>query len=420
MEARPSDPLDEARSQLRRAIDLLGLDDSTYEVLASPERVLQVKVTVKMDDGSVKTFLAWRSQHNSALGPYKGGVRYHPSVTMNEVIALSMWMTWKNSLAGLPYGGGKGGIRVNPKVMSARELEQLSRKYFEAISDIVGVDRDIPAPDVYTDPQVMAWFLDEYSKVTRGQFFGVVTGKPYELGGLRARVVSTGYGVAVSTREAAKKFLGGIEGKTVAVQGYGNVGYYAAKFLREMGAIVVAVSDSRGGVYMPEGVDPDHALKVKRETGTVANYPGGKKVSTMEVLELPVDILVPAAIEEVITEDNAGRIKAKIISEGANGPTTTKAEKILTEKGVVVLPDILANAGGVIMSHIEWVNNRMGGWITDEEALSKLEQKMVENTRIVIETWEKKLEQGRNNLRDAAYMIAVERVVKAMKLRGWI
>lgn len=365
-----------------------------------------------MDDGTVKTFLGWRSQHNSALGPYKGGVRYHPNVTMNEVIALSMWMTWKNSLAGLPYGGGKGGVRVNPKILSPRELELLSRKYFESISDIVGVDQDIPAPDVYTDPQVMSWFLDEYNKVKRGQFFGVVTGKPVELGGLNARIVSTGYGVAVSTRVAAEKFLGGLEGRTVAVQGYGNVGYYAAKFLAEMGAKIVAVSDSRGGVYDPEGIDPEEALKVKRSTGTVANYQGGKKISTMEILELPVDILVPAAIEEVITEENADRIKAKIISEGANGPTTTAAEKILVKKGIIVLPDILANAGGVIMSHIEWVNNRMGGWITDEEALNKLEQKMVNNTKSVITYWEKKLKPDENSLRDAAYMIAVERVVK--------
>ncbi len=420
MALHPTDPLDEARAQLRRAIDLLGYDDHVYEVLASPDRVLQVRITIKMDDGTVKTFLGWRSQHNSALGPYKGGVRYHPNVTMNEVIALSMWMTWKNSLAGLPYGGGKGGVRVNPKILSPRELELLSRKYFESISDIVGVDQDIPAPDVYTDPQVMSWFLDEYNKVKRGQFFGVVTGKPVELGGLNARIVSTGYGVAVSTRVAAEKFLGGLEGRTVAVQGYGNVGYYAAKFLAEMGAKIVAVSDSRGGVYDPEGIDPEEALKVKRSTGTVANYQGGKKISTMEILELPVDILVPAAIEEVITEENADRIKAKIISEGANGPTTTAAEKILVKKGIIVLPDILANAGGVIMSHIEWVNNRMGGWITDEEALNKLEQKMVNNTKSVITYWEKKLKPDENSLRDAAYMIAVERVVKAMKLRGWI
>ncbi len=414
------DPLVEARKQLRRAIDLLGYPDYIYEVLAEPERVIQVKIPVKTSDG-VKVFIGWRSQHNSALGPYKGGVRYHPNVTMNEVIALSMWMTWKNSLAGLPYGGGKGGVRVNPKMLTPRELEELSRRYFEAISDFVGVDLDIPAPDVYTDPQVMAWYFDEYSRIKRGIYPGVVTGKPPELGGLKARIVATGYGVAVAVREAARRLLGGLEGKTVAVQGFGNVGYYTAKYLAEMGAKVVAVSDSRGGIYLPEGLDPDEVLAVKRREGSVIHYPKAKKkVSPMEVLELDVDILVPAAIEGVITEENAGRIKARLIAEGANGPTTTEAERILTERGIIVLPDILVNAGGVIMSHIEWVNNRMGGWITDEEALRKLESKMSENVRYVLSYWEKKLEVDKHPVRDAAYMIAVERVVNAMKLRGWI
>jgi glutamate dehydrogenase (NAD(P)+) len=413
------DPLVEARRQLRRAIDLLGYPDYVYEVLAEPERVIQVKIPVRMDDGTVKVFVGWRSQHNSALGPYKGGVRYHPSVTMNEVIALSMWMTWKNSLAGLPYGGGKGGVRVNPKLLTPRQLEELSRRYFEAISDVVGVDIDIPAPDVYTDPQVMAWYLDEYVRLKRGFYAGVVTGKPPELGGLNARIVATGYGVAVAVREAARRLLGGLEGKTVAVQGYGNVGFYTAKYLAEMGAIVVAVSDSRGGIYSSKGLDPEDVLRVKRREGSVIHYPKAeKRMSPMEILELDVDILVPAAIEEVITEENAPRIKAKLIAEGANGPTTTEAEKILTEKGVIILPDILVNAGGVIMSHIEWVNNRMGGWITDEEALRKLEQKMVENVARVLDYWEKKLDPEKHPPRDAAYMIAVDRVVKAMKLRG--
>jgi len=414
------DPLVEARKQLRSAVEILGLDEEAYEVLAEPERVVQVKIPVRMDAGGVKVFTGWRSQHNSALGPYKGGVRYHPNVTMNEVIALSMWMTWKNSLAGLPYGGGKGGVRVNPKVLTPGELERLSRKYFEAISDVVGPDLDIPAPDVYTDPQVMAWYFDEYSRIKRGQYFAVVTGKPKELGGLEARIIATGYGVAVAAREAAKRFLGGIEGKTVAVQGFGNVGYYAAKFLAEMGAKVVAVSDSRGGIYSSKGLDIDDVMAAKRREGTVAKYDKAeKKIGTLEILELDVDILVPAAIEEVITEENAPRIKAKLIVEGANGPTTTEAERMLTERGVIIVPDILANAGGVIMSHIEWVNNRMGGWITDEEAIRKLEAKMSENVKRVIEYWERKLGSSRP-LRDAAYAIAVDRVYRAMKLRGMI
>ena len=415
------DPYEEAKKQLRQSIEILGLSEEVYEILAVPERVLEVKIPVKMDDGTVKVFIGWRSQHNSALGPYKGGVRYHPNTNKNEVIALSMWMTWKNSLAGLPYGGGKGGIRVDPRKLSASELERLSRKYFEMISDIVGVDRDIPAPDVYTNPQTMAWYFDEYSRIMRGQYFGVVTGKPLELGGLQTRVISTGYGTAVAAREAAKKVFGGIEGKTVAVQGFGNAGYYAAKFLAEMGAIVVAVSDSKGGIYSSKGLDIEAVKQVKDKTGSVINYEGAeKKITNEELLELDVDILVPAAIENVITEANADRIKAKVIAEAANGPTTPDAEAILTKKGIVVVPDILANAGGVIVSHIEWVNNRMGGWIKEEEAKARLEEKMVNNFNAVWDFWQKKLDTSKYNMRAAAYAIAVDRVYRAMKLRGWI
>ncbi|MCE4598712.1 MAG: Glu/Leu/Phe/Val dehydrogenase [Desulfurococcales archaeon] len=414
------DPLVEARKQLKQSIEILGLGDEIYQVLAVPDRVLQVKIPLKMDDGSVKVFIGWRSQHNGALGPYKGGVRYHPDVTMNEVIALSMWMTWKNSLAGLPYGGGKGGIRVDPHRLSKSELERLSRAYFEAISDIVGVDQDIPAPDVYTDPQVMTWYFDQFSRVKRGQYFGVVTGKPLEVGGLYTRIIATGYGTAIAAREVAKKLFGSVEGRTVAVQGYGNAGYYAAKFLHEMGAIIVAVSDSRGGIYNSKGLNPDEVKAIKNKTGTVLNYPAEKKITNEELLELDVDILVPAAIENVITEENADRIKAKAVVEAANGPTTPEAEEILTKAGIVVVPDILANAGGVIMSHIEWVNNRMGGWITEEEAQRRLEYKMVTNFNKVWDYWESKLDKEKYNMRAAAYAIAVDRVVAAMRLRGWI
>jgi len=415
------DPYEEAKKQLRQTIDLLGLGDEVYEMLAVPERLIQVRLTIKMDDGSIKTFIGWRSQHNSALGPYKGGVRYHPETNVNEVIALSMWMTWKNALAGLPYGGGKGGIRVDPKKLSPSELERLSRAYFAAISDVVGVDQDIPAPDVYTNPQTMSWYFDEYSRIKRGQYFGVVTGKPVELGGLETRVISTGYGTAIAAREVAKKLFGGVEGRTVAVQGFGNAGYYAAKFLSEMGAIVVAVSDSKGGIFNSKGLKIDDVKKVKNETGSVINYTDiEKKITNEELLELDVDILVPAAIENVITEENADRIKAKAIVEAANGPTTPEAEAILTKKGIVVVPDILANAGGVIMSHIEWVNNRMGGWIREEEAKARLEEKMVNNFHAVWDYWQKKLDTSKYNMRAAAYAIAVDRVYRAMKLRGWI
>ena len=408
-----------AVKQLREVAGLLQIPDDVVEVLAHPERLLRVKIPVRMDNGKIKVFFGWRSQHNSALGPYKGGVRYHINVSEGEVVALSMWMTWKNSLAGIPYGGGKGGVKVNPKELSRRELEELSRKYFHAISRIVGENVDIPAPDVYTNPQTMAWFMDEYSGIVGYNAWGVVTAKPKELGGLYARIVSTGLGTAIVAREAAKKLWGGVEGKTVAVQGFGNVGIYAAKYLAEWGAKVVAVSDSKGAIYNPDGLNVEEVIKVKQETGRVQNYKGAKKfITNEELLELPVDILVPAAIEEVIPKENADRIKAKVISEGANGPTTPEADIILRKKGAIVIPDILANAGGVIMSWIEWANNRMGNWLTEEQALDRLEHKMVENFNRVYEEWQKRFYE--HPMRTAAYALAVERVLKAMELRGWI
>ncbi len=407
-----------AVKQLKEAAAILGLSDEVVEVLRHPERLLQVKIPVRMDNGKIVVFLGWRSQHNSALGPYKGGVRYHPNVTPGEVVALSMWMTWKNSLAGIPYGGGKGGIRVDPRKLSPRELEEMSRKYFAAISRIVGPDVDIPAPDVYTNPQTMAWYFDEYSKIVGYNAWGVVTAKPVDLGGLQVRVISTGYGVALAAREAAKKWMGGLEGKTVAVQGFGNVGRYAAKYLAEWGAKVVAVSDSKGGIYNPDGLDIEEVMKVKNETRTVINYKNAKRISNKELLELDVDILVPAAIENVITKENAPRIKAKVISEGANGPTTPEADRILHEKGIVVIPDILANAGGVTMSWIEWSHNRMGCFLTEEEALNRLDSIMTRNFHRVFDEWQRKYSEY--PMRAAAYVIAIDRVVRAMKLRGWI
>lgn len=404
---------------LRRAIDLLGLGPEVYEALRVPERVIQVKIPVRRDDGSVSVFTGWRSQHNSALGPYKGGIRFHPGVTMEEVEALSMMMTWKNALAGLPYGGGKGGVRVDPHTLSPRELEQLSRGYIRGIYKYIGPDQDIPAPDVYTNPQIMAWMMDEYYRVTGLHHFGVITGKPKLLGGLETRIVATGLGVAVAAREIARKMWGGLEGRTVAVQGYGNAGYYAAKFLHEMGAIVVAVSDSRGGIYSSRGLDPDEVKQVKNKTGSVIYYDKAeRRITNEELLELDVDILVPAAIEDVITKDNAAKVKARLIVEAANGPTTAEADKILAEKGTVVVPDILANAGGVIMSHVEWMNNRIGGMITEEQAREMLEKKMSHNAVTLWEYWHRELEPGKHPMRDAAYMLAVSRVVEAMKLRG--
>ncbi len=424
MSVRP-DPYEEAKKQLEVTASILGLSREVYENLVTPERIIQVKIPVMMRDGSTRVFIGWRVQHNSALGPYKGGVRYSPETDLSEVMALAMWMTWKNALAGLPYGGAKGGVQVDPFQLNQLELMQLSKNYFSAISEFVGVDLDIPAPDVNTTPQTMAWFLDAYQARTGQRELGVVTGKPLELGGLQTRVYSTGLGVATVAREAAKRVLGGIEGKTVAVQGFGNVGYFTAKFLHEMGARIVAISDIKGGIYSSKGFDPDDVKNyiTSKGSGFVIDYPNiERKISNEELLTSHVEILVPAAVENVITAENAQKVKAKLIVEGANGPTTAEAEATLVKKGVVIVPDILANSGGVVMSHIEWVNNRMGGWITEDEARSKLMQKMSDNFNAVWDFWEKRLggPAGAYSMRTAAQAIAVDRVVRAMKLRGWI
>jgi len=394
---------------------LLGLDDETIEALATPERVLEVKMTIRLKDGRVRTFVGWRSQHNSALGPYKGGVRYHPSSTRDEVVALSMMMTWKNSLLLLPFGGGKGGIRVDPKTLDKEDLEKLSRKYVQQIYMYIGSDKDIPAPDVNTDSQVMAWFLDEYIKVTGRQDFGAFTGKPVEIGGIAVREYSTGLGVATITKMAAEKFLNGIEGKTVIVQGFGNVGTYTVKFLSEMGAKVIGVSDSKGGVIDPEGLDYNELLKVKRATGSVINYPKGKKVTNEELLTSECDILIPAALENVIHRGNAEKVKAKLIVEAANGPLTADADLTMKRRGIPVVPDILANAGGVVGSYVEWANNKMGE-ILEEEEQKRLVISRMEKAFNAVYTEYQKL--GDVDLRTAAMALAVERVYKAMKAMG--
>jgi glutamate dehydrogenase (NAD/NADP) (EC 1.4.1.3) len=372
-------------------------------------------MTIRLKDGKVKTFVGWRSQHNSALGPYKGGVRYHPSTTRDEVVALSMMMTWKNSLLLLPFGGGKGGISVDPKTLGKEDLEKLSRKYIQQIYMYIGSDKDIPAPDVNTDSQVMAWFLDEYIKVTGRHDFGAFTGKPVEIGGIAVREYSTGLGVATITKMAAEKFLNGIEGKTVIVQGFGNVGTYTVKFLSEMGAKVIGVSDSKGGVIDPEGLDYNELLNVKKATGSVINYPKGKKVTNEELLTSECDILIPAALENVIHRGNAEKVKAKLIVEAANGPLTADADLTLRRRGIPVVPDILANAGGVVGSYVEWANNRMGE-ILEEEEQKRLVISRMEKAFNAVYTEYQKL--GDVDLRTAAMALAVERVYKAMKAMG--
>jgi len=413
-------PYQIAIEQLERAARIAEIDPQAIEILKHPQRVIRVSIPVRMDNGSIKVFTGYRSQHNNALGPYKGGVRYHPSVTMDEVIALSMWMTWKVSLAGLPLGGGKGGVAVNPKELSKGELERLTRGYVRAIAPFIGPDVDVPAPDVGTDAQVMAWFLDEYEKVVRATRKGVVTSKPVELGGSLGRIYSTGYGVAVITREAVKEFLEekSPEELTVAIQGYGNVGSYTAIFLHEMGFKIVAVSDSKGGIYSKDGLDPKKVLEHKKKTRSVVGYKEAKTITNKELLELDVDILIPAALENVITSENMKNIKAKLIVEGANGPTTPEAEEYLfKEKKSLVVPDFLANAGGVIVSFFEQVQNWTWTQWSEDEVKRRLEAQMITAFKKVVDEWnrlDKKVV-----LRDAAMSIAVRRVADAMKLRGW-
>lgn len=416
-----SEEIRQAETFLRRAVEYMGLDEETYDVLRTPERVIQVKVPVRCKDGRVRVFVGWRSQHNSALGPYKGGVRYHPDVTMEEVIALSMLMTWKNALAGLPYGGGKGGVRVDPKRLTKEELQSLSRAYIRALARYIGPDIDVPGPDIYTDQETMAWYFDEFSTLSRGdQLWGVVTSKPVLLGGMQLRVKATGLGVALVTKLAAERLWGSLEGVRVAFHGFGNVGQHAALYLRAWGANVVAAADSKSAIYLKEGLDVQKLVQVKRETDSLELYPGASRLSSPnEVIAAEADVLIPASISGVIDKGNAKSVRARLVVEGANAPVTVEAEDELVSRGIIVVPDILANSGGVIASHIEWVNNRMGGWIKEKEAEERLLERMSESFESVWSFWNKNLG-GTRAMRLAAYVIAVDRVVRAMKLRGML
>ncbi|MDD1776362.1 MAG: Glu/Leu/Phe/Val dehydrogenase [Candidatus Methanomethylicus sp.] len=408
-------PYDMAVEQLDKCAKIMKLDPNTHEMLKYPKRVLSVFIPIKMDNGKIKVFKGFRSQHNDALGPFKGGVRYHPGVTIEEVMALSIWMTWKCSVAGIPLGGGKGGIICNPKEMSAGELERLSREYFAAISGIVGPEKDVPAPDVNTGGKEMAWFLDEFNKLNRGNFPGVVTGKPLEIGGSKGRAEATGRGLSFVAREAAKKLGIDFKKADVAVQGFGNVGSYSAKFMEEFGCKVIALSDSKGGIYNPKGFHVDDVEKYKAKNGQLAGYPGAKEISNEDLLELKCDILIPAALENQITAKNADKIKAKLILEGANGPTTPEADEILFKKGVMVVPDILTNAGGVSVSYFEWVQNLQNYYWCYEEVVQKLDRLMTDAFNATYAAYTK----YKVDMRMAAYVCAVERVVNAMRLKGW-
>jgi len=407
---------DIAVEQFQRAADIMKLDPNVQEILRKPRRILSVNFLVKMDDGRLLLYQGFRSQHNNALGPYKGGVRFHPNVTIDEVKALSMWMTWKCAVAGIPFGGAKGGVTVNPKQLSQSELEKLSRSFFSLISEIVGPYRDIPAPDVYTDSQTMAWFMDEYSKGEKNNAFAVVTGKPLIIGGSLGRDSATGRGVAITVEEAARHLKLNLKGATCAVQGFGNVGSWAYQFLEEDGVKIVAVSDSKGGAYKKSGIWFNDAASYKKKTGSVINLPDSQPITNEELLELDVDILIPAALEDVITKDNAKSIKAKLVAEGANGPTTPEADDILFHNGTTLIPDILANSGGVSTSYLEWVQNLQHLYWTADEVDHRLKNIMVKAFAEVYKTT-----QDHNvDMRTGAYIQAIGKVRDAMKIRGWV
>ncbi len=410
-------PFKIAQEQLDRAAKILKLDSATHGLLREPMREMHITFPVRMDSGEVKVFKGFRVQYNDARGPCKGGIRFHPEETIDTVRALAAWMTWKTALTDLPYGGGKGGVVCNPKEMSPGEKERLARGYIRALGDFIGPEKDIPAPDVYTDPQIMAWMMDEFSNIVRYNAFGVITGKPIPLGGSLGRNDATARGGIYTTREAAKYLKIDLSDAPMAIQGYGNAGYYAAYLSREIfGARIVAVSDSKGGIYSEKGLDPIKVLEHKNKTGSVVGFPNTTKITNEEILELKVTVLWPAALENVITERNAHRIKAKIIAEAANGPTTPEADEILYKNGVFVIPDFLCNGGGVTVSYFEWIQNITGDYWSLETVHRRLDAKMTKAFWDVVKMYEEK----KVDMRTAAYLVAVQRVAEAMRLRGWV
>ncbi|MFH1243567.1 MAG: Glu/Leu/Phe/Val dehydrogenase [Pseudomonadota bacterium] len=409
-------PFQMARKQVDIASKYLELDEGILETIKSTRRELIVHFPVKMDDGSLKIFTGYRVQHNDTRGPFKGGMRYHPDVNLDEIRALAMWMTWKTAVVNIPFGGAKGGVQCNPKEMSEREIEGMTRRFAWEISLFIGPDVDIPAPDVYTNPQVMAWIMDTYSIMKGYTVTGVVTGKPIELGGSLGRFEATGKGVVINTHKACQYLGLSMEGARVVIQGAGNVGGIAARYFDKAGAKVIAISDSRGGVYRKEGLNLEGALDCKKQHDAFLpeRIKGCESVTNEEILELDCDILVPAALENVITAENADRIRAKLIVEGANGPTTLEADQVLYDKGITVLPDILANAGGVVVSYFEWLQNLQELLWSEAEISERLENILHRSfDEVVAIASEKKI-----SMRSAAYVLGVGRVAKAHALRG--
>ena len=411
------DPFKISQKQLYNASKLIGLDENIYKALSEPEKLITIKITMRMDNGEIKTFKGFRSQYNSARGPMKGGIRWHPEENESLVKALSAWMTWKCACVSIPLGGAKGGIICNPKELSDNELQRLARNYIRKLSGDVGPNIDVPAPDVYTTPQIMAWMMDEYETIIGEHAPSVITGKPVELGGSEGRGVATAKGGTFCIREAAKDVGLDLNGARVVIQGYGNAGSYAASLLHnEYGCRIIAISDSTGGIVNKEGIEPSKALEHKQATSSVVGLNGTQAISNEELLELDCDVLIPAALENVITKKNASKIKAKIIAELANGPTTPAADEILFKNGVIVIPDFLCNAGGVTVSYFEMVQGYYLHFWSEKEVFASLDKIM---TKAYRDTVNKAKEYNANN-RMGAYIIAIERVVNAMQLRGWI
>jgi glutamate dehydrogenase (NAD(P)+) len=403
-----------AQRQLDEVAKLIGLNESIHGYLRVPKRILEVSVPVRMDDGSFRMFAGYRVQHNMSRGPGKGGIRFHPDVTLDEVKALAMWMTWKCALVNIPFGGAKGGVICDPKHMSMQELENLTRRFTIEISVIIGPEKDIPAPDVYTTPQIMAWIMDTFSMQAGYSIPGVVTGKPISIGGSLGRDKATARGCLYVVDEAMHEIGREIREARVAIQGFGNAGMYAAQLMSQRGYHIVAVSDSQGGVADPHGLDVNRLMAYKLETGSVVGFKGAQRIDNKEVLEYDCDVLVPAALEKVITVENAPRIKARIVAEAANGPTMPDADAILFERGVMVLPDILANAGGVTVSYFEWVQDLQNNFWEEEEINERLKRKMVRAFREAYE----QAQRHKVSMRMGAYCVAVDRVAEATKLRG--
>lgn len=409
------DVLKSTQSVIKKALDKLGYPGEVYELMKEPVRMMTVRIPVRMDDGSIKIFTGYRAQHNDAVGPTKGGVRFHPNVSEKEVKALSIWMSLKAGIVDLPYGGGKGGIVCDPREMSFRELEGISRGYVRSISQIVGPTKDIPAPDVFTNSQIMAWMMDEYSRIDEFNNPGFITGKPIVLGGSHGRESATAKGVTICIEEACKKKGIQLKGARVIVQGFGNAGSFLAKFMHDKGAKVIGISDAYGALHDPDGLDIDYLLDRRDSFGTVTNL-FKNTITNQELLELEGDILVPAAIENQITEDNAYNIKTPIVVEAANGPTTLEATKILSDRGILLVPDVLASAGGVTVSYFEWVQNNQGYYWTEEEVEEKLYKVMIKGFNNVYNTAQTR----RVDMRLAAYMVGVRKMAEASRFRGWV